>query len=126
MAPRPARPPRQPTVIAALTIAIFLFFINKDTSTERLKAWLRSEAARLGPGGRLPSTRSLVQAHHLSPLTVSRALAELVREGIVVSRPGAGTFVAQTRGSQPGGSAGYSWQTVALGGRVCVSRQCRR
>jgi DNA-binding transcriptional MocR family regulator len=95
-----------------------LFFINKDTSTDRLKAWLRSEAARLGPGGRLPSTRSLVQAQHLSPLTVSRALAELGREGILVSRPGAGTFVAQPRGSQPGGLTGCSWQTVALGGRV--------
>jgi len=53
----------------------------------------------------------------VSPLTVSRALAELGREGVVVSRPGSGTFVAQPRGRRPGEPADYSWQTVALAER---------
>ena len=53
------------------------------------KEWLRTEAARLGPGQRLPSTRWLIQTHRMSQLTVSRALTELGREGVVVSRPGA-------------------------------------
>jgi DNA-binding transcriptional MocR family regulator len=99
-----------------MAIAISLTFIDKDTSAERLKTWLRAEAARLGPGQRLPATRRLIEAHHLSPLTVSRALADLSREGVIVSRPGAGTFVAQPR-RRPAGLADYSWQTVALAER---------
>ena len=51
----------------------------------------------------------------MSPLTVSGALAELGREGVLVSRPGAGTFVAaQPRGGRPADPADYSWQTVTL------------
>lgn len=101
-----------------MTIAISLFVISNDSSCEKLKEWLRTEAARLGSGERLPSTRWLIQTHHLSPLTVSRALVELGREGIIVSRPGAGTFVAQPHRGRRGEPADYSWQTVALADRV--------
>ena len=66
----------------------------------------------------MPATRWLVQAHHVSPLTVSRALAELGQEGVLVSRPGAGTFAAQPRVGRPGDPADYSWQTVALAERA--------
>lgn len=100
------------------TIALLLSLINHDSSTVRLKQWLRDEAARRGPGQRLPGTRSIVQDRHVSPLTVSRALAELGREGVVVSRPGVGTFVAQPRASAHGDPAGYSWQTVTLAERT--------
>lgn len=49
---------------------------------------------------------------------MSRAVAVLAREGLVVSRPGTGTFVAHP-GGQPGGpAADLSWQSVALGERV--------
>jgi DNA-binding transcriptional MocR family regulator len=106
------------TGIASRTIAVSLSFINNDSSSERLKEWLRTEAARLGPGQRLPSTRWLIQTHRMSPLTVSRALAELAREGVVVSRPGAGTFVAQPRAGRNGDPGDYSWQTVALAERA--------
>jgi DNA-binding transcriptional MocR family regulator len=106
------------TGIASQAIAVSLSFINNDSSSDRLKEWLRTEAARLGPGQRLPSTRWLIQTHRVSPLTVSRALAELGREGVVVSRPGAGTFVAQPRGGRPGDPGDYSWQTVALAERA--------
>ena len=105
------------TVISLWRIAVSWFFINDDSSYEKLRKWLRTEAARLGPGERLPSTRWLIQAHHLSPLTVSRAVAELSREGVLVSRPGAGTFVAQPRGGSSN-PPDYSWQTVTLAGRV--------
>jgi DNA-binding transcriptional MocR family regulator len=104
--------------IAPATIAISLSLITNDSSCQKLKEWIRTEAARLGPGQRLPSTRWLTQTHRLSPLTVSRALAELGREGVLVSRPGAGTFVAQPHGSRRGEPADYSWQTVTLGDRV--------
>ena len=105
------------SAIVRSVIALSLSFINNDSSTEQLKHWLRGEAARLGPGQQLPSTRWITQARRVSPLTVSRALAELSREGTVVIRPGAGTFVAQPRGSTHGQPADYSWQTVALAGR---------
>jgi DNA-binding transcriptional MocR family regulator len=94
-----------------------LFLINNDTSSGKLKLWLRAEATRLGPGRRLPSTRSLVEAHHVSPLTVSRAIADLVREGILTTRPGAGTFVVEPQGRRQPEQPSYSWQTVTLGER---------
>ena len=94
-----------------------MFLINNDTSTEQLKQWLRAEAARLGPGRRLPSTRWIIQARHVSPLTVSRALAELSREGVLVIRPGAGSFAAQPGGGGQVDPADHSWQTVVLAER---------
>lgn len=49
----------------------------------------------------------------MSPVTVSRALAQLAAEGLVVTRPGAGAFRARPR--TPAAPAGdTSWQEVAL------------
>jgi DNA-binding transcriptional MocR family regulator len=90
--------------------------MKKDTSTGRLAAWLRTEAAAARPGDRLPSTRALARQHGVSPVTVSRVLAALSAEGLVVSRPGAGTFAAQPPGPRAG--ADYSWQTLALADRT--------
>jgi DNA-binding transcriptional MocR family regulator len=90
--------------------------MNQDSSTERLASLLRAEIRGARPGDRLPSTRSLVEAHHVSPVTVSRVLAALGAEGLVVSRPGAGTFVAPP--PRPAAPADYSWQTIALGDRT--------
>ncbi|HEX4832658.1 MAG TPA: PLP-dependent aminotransferase family protein [Trebonia sp.] len=89
-------------------------FINNDSSTDLIKQWLRGEAARLGPGQRLPSSRAIIAERHVSPLTVSRALAELSREGVVVIRPGTGTFTAPPGSGGPSAPADYSWQTVVL------------
>ena len=47
-----------------------------------------------------------------SPVTVQKAMQQLVRLGLVESRPGAGTFV---RAIRPARSADYGWQTAALG-----------
>lgn len=84
-----------------------------DSSTERLKASLRARAEALQPGARLPSTRTLTAVHRVSPVTVSRALADLAAEGVVVSRPGAGTFVAPRR-RPVAAPTDHAWQTVAL------------
>lgn len=89
--------------------------MNQDSSTARLAGLLRKEVRRLAPGDRLPSTRSLVEAHKVSPVTVSRALAVLAGEGLVVTRPGAGAFVAER--SAGTGPADLSWQAVVLGER---------
>lgn len=82
-----------------------------------LAATLRSHAEHLRPGERLPSTRELVRRHHASPVTVSRAVARLVAEGVVVTRPGDGTYVAEPAESTRA-VADLSWQTTALGDRA--------
>ncbi|OEV31381.1 GntR family transcriptional regulator, partial [Streptomyces nanshensis] len=68
---------------------------------------------RYSAGEKLPSSRLLVERHRVSPVTVSRALARLAAEGLVVTRPGAGVFRAGT-GAAPPERGDTSWQEVAL------------
>jgi len=70
------------------------------------------------PGEPLPSARELVAAHRVSSLTVSRALATLVDEGLVVTEPGRGTFVAPRRPESAIAPGDLSWQCAALAERV--------
>lgn len=74
---------------------------------------LRQELDRYSPGGKLPSSRALVERYRVSPVTVARALARLTAEGLVVTRPGAGAYRAQppAGGRAPGDT---SWQEVTL------------
>jgi DNA-binding transcriptional MocR family regulator len=90
----------------------------EGTSTEAVVATLRRCAGRLAPGERLPSTRELSARHRVSPVTVSRALAALRAEGVLVTRPGSGTYVADRRPAAPLERLDTSWQTVALGDRT--------
>jgi GntR family transcriptional regulator/MocR family aminotransferase len=53
---------------------------------------------RLPPGARLPSTRALAQELGLARGTVSEAYAQLVAEGYLMARQGAGTVVAPRGG----------------------------
>ncbi|MGP3974675.1 aminotransferase-like domain-containing protein [Streptomyces sp. 8N114] len=86
------------------------------SSVADLAASLRDELDRYSPGGKLPSSRVLVERFRASPVTVSRALAVLVAEGLVVTRPGIGAFRAEARrpydALQQRGDT--SWQEVAL------------
>ncbi|MGO9203131.1 MAG: GntR family transcriptional regulator [Limisphaerales bacterium] len=50
---------------------------------------------RLKPGTALPSFRRLAEELLVSVITVKRAYEELEREGIIFSRQGLGTFVAE-------------------------------
>lgn len=63
----------------------------------RLRRVLRQqvEAGVLGPGQTLPSERELAEQLGLSRVTVRKALAGLVENGVLVQRRGAGTFVAE-------------------------------
>jgi len=89
-----------------------------DSSVQNLTGQLRSRAQAMAPGARFPSTREIVAGYHVSPVTVSRALATLSAEGVVGTRPGSGTFVAD-RAPQAGTSRlDTTWQTVALGDRA--------
>ncbi len=53
----------------------------------------------LTPGERLPSERSLSEQMDVSRPTLRQALAELEGRGLIVTRPGGGTFVAEVLGS---------------------------
>ena len=51
---------------------------------------------RLAPGDPIPSVRELSQQIGVNPLTVVKAYGELEHMGVVVTRRGTGTFVADT------------------------------
>lgn len=82
---------------------------------DRVATALRALAQELPPEARLPSVRELMRRHGASPVTVQRAISELAAEGLVVPRPGRGTFVAAAPRT-PGGEPDLDWQQVALGG----------
>ncbi|MEU6667743.1 PLP-dependent aminotransferase family protein [Streptomyces sp. NPDC046727] len=87
--------------------------MEQRSSVAELAQQLRGELDRYSPGGKLPSSRALVERFRVSPVTVSRALAQLAAEGLVVTRPGAGAFRARPHTPQtPAGDT--SWQEVAL------------
>ena len=52
------------------------------------------ECGELRPGDPLPPVRSLAAALELAPNTVAKAYAALGRDGLILSRAGAGTVVA--------------------------------
>ncbi|MGR6316833.1 winged helix-turn-helix domain-containing protein [Micromonospora soli] len=48
------------------------------------------------PGSQLPSGRALADAYDVSQSTISRAVARLREQGVLVGRPGRGVFVAES------------------------------
>src|SRR5271167_2168799 len=53
----------------------------------------RIEAGELKPGDAVDSERELAKIHGVSLMTARHGLSMLEREGLVLRRPGAGTFV---------------------------------
>jgi DNA-binding transcriptional MocR family regulator len=88
--------------------------MDDDNSTRALSRALRAIVASGAPGDRLPSVRVLQQRHGVSPLTVQAVVRELSAEGLLVARPGSGTFVARPPARLE--LADTSWQQAALGG----------
>jgi DNA-binding transcriptional MocR family regulator len=86
-----------------------------DNTAHRVIEDVRTAARALPPGSRLPSVRELMARHRASPVTVQRAIARLAQEGLVVPRPGRGTFVAERPAVAD--APDLSWQAVALGAR---------
>ncbi|WP_098241380.1 PLP-dependent aminotransferase family protein [Streptomyces formicae] len=87
--------------------------MHDGSSVSELAKQLRDELDRYSPGGKLPSSRALVERFRVSPVTVSRALGQLAAEGLVVTRPGAGVFRAEPQAAAaPAGDT--SWQEVTL------------
>jgi GntR family transcriptional regulator len=53
---------------------------------------------RLEPGDQLPTVKEVVAQLAINPNTVLKAYRELERKGLVVARPGTGTFVQRRLG----------------------------
>ena len=92
--------------------------MSDDSSIALLAARLRDEVAALRPGDRLPSSRALMSRHQVSPVTVTRAIARLSAEGLVVTRPGSGTYVAERPRTRGPADLAYAWQAVPLADRT--------
>lgn len=55
----------------------------------------RVERGELAPGQKLAGERTLAREYGASPVTLSRALGVLVRDGLLVRRAGSGTYVCE-------------------------------
>ncbi|MFO7586033.1 MAG: GntR family transcriptional regulator [Anaerolineales bacterium] len=70
----------------------------------------------LKPGDQIPSQYELCEQYQMSHMTVRRALNELLKEGILRSIPGKGTYVASpTRTADSGALVTFSAQMSHLG-----------
>lgn len=83
-----------------------------DDSTARIVAGVRRWIDGAAPGARVPPNRALMAQYGAGPVTVQKAMRQLIGLGLVESRPGVGTFV---RGLRAPRAADYGWQTAALG-----------
>ena len=87
-----------------------------DYLYERIAARLRQAIAQgdFGPGARLPSLDDLARLHDVNRLTVRKAVAALVREGLVHTVPAQGTFVSRVGGATGDGAAPPSLPVIGL------------
>jgi ABC-type glycerol-3-phosphate transport system substrate-binding protein len=59
------------------------------------------ESGLWGPGDRIPTEQELCQSYNISRSPVRQALNELAYEGLLVRRPGSGTFVDECASADP-------------------------
>lgn len=80
---------------------------GEGTLTVRLVRGIREaiRGGRLAPGARAPSSRELAAELGLSRVTVVRAYEQLLAEGYLETRRGAGTFVSAPRDAATAGAA---------------------
>ncbi len=86
--------------------------MDYDSSIDRTIQALRHHISRRSFGDPMPSSRSLRSELGVGPVTVRRAVAQLVGEGLLTTRPGVGTFVSIP---ERRAIADTNWQQVALG-----------
>ncbi len=88
-------------------------------ASEHLALQIQSELEGLLPGTQVPSVRELTRRHKASPVTVQRAITHLVRAGLIVTKPGHGTFKIEP--PRAVNSSDLGWQSLTLGARTIVS-----
>ena len=98
--------------------------MDNDSSGGSATASLESLIGSLPPDSKLPSYRDLQQRYRLSPATVQRILADFARRGLLVTKPGSGTYTAPRRVARP--PADLSWQTSTLGSRAGLGPDLER
>src|SRR5215813_10642611 len=103
---------------------LLLRLMNDDSSSAAVASRIEGLIQSVPPGSRLPSYRELQQRYRLSPATVQRILADLSRRGLLVTRPGSGTYTAPRRPAAA--AADVSWQTLALGTRTGLGADLER
>ncbi|ABP53115.1 transcriptional regulator, GntR family [Salinispora tropica CNB-440] len=86
--------------------------MKDDSSFRTLANAMAEEIEALPEGTRIATHRELVKRFSASGTTVSAALALLTQRGLIVSRPGAGTYRTADRRVTPTGDT--SWQESAL------------
>jgi DNA-binding transcriptional MocR family regulator len=99
--------------------------MNDDSNQASALVAVEQLVLALPPGSRLPSYRALQQRYRLSPATVQRLLATLARRGLVMTRPGSGTYTADARRPATG-APDVSWQRLALGSRAGLGPDLER
>ncbi|MEU1728884.1 PLP-dependent aminotransferase family protein [Nonomuraea sp. NPDC005692] len=95
--------------------------MSDSSSSAELATRMRTMIDRLSPGDRLPSSRELIRRYKVGPATVSQAIAALAAEGVVVTRPGSGTYVAAPA-RRRAGVPDTAWQSVTLADRAVDTR----
>ncbi len=98
--------------------------MEDDSTWVQAQARMERLIRDLPPETRLPSYRQLQERYRLSPATVQRMLADMGHRGLLVTRPGSGTFTAPRRPSRR--PADLSWQTLALGSRAGLGPDLER
>ena len=78
------------------------FFLSSTESSPMYSQIMEQILAKVlagdwGPGHPLPSIRELASASKVSVITVKRAYLELEHAGVIVTRQGKGSFVAETQ-----------------------------
>ena len=70
---------------------------SPELPSERIATDLRRkiDSGEFQPGDQLPAVSELARVHQVSTATVAKALAILKSEGLVITRQGWGTFVAE-------------------------------
>lgn len=91
-----------------------------DTSTPlyaRLKERIIQdvESGQVRSGDRLPSQRELCQQFKMSHMTVRRAIAELIAEGVIHSIPGKGLYVTEQKHPAETTMIGFTGEMTARG-----------
>jgi DNA-binding transcriptional regulator YhcF (GntR family) len=83
----------------------------------RIADEIRDRVARgeLRPGDRVPSTRQITQQWGVAMATATKVIATLQAEGVVDTRPGAGTVVRQRAGGPPSAGARKARREPELG-----------
>ena len=68
----------------------------------------------LGPGTAMPSVRDLARAERINPNTAAKAYQRLVEAGVLETRRGEGTFVAERPPSMPAAERSRTLREGAL------------